>query len=199
MHVNHTEFFNNVLRWPREINALQLQKTHANRKSTSKSRKHLHQCDRRCWKWSQHKQIKKHCKCSQHNQIKNFICSAFLYLVVLWAFAVCFFIWLCCEYLQRVCCQIDEVVFLICRCFFFIFAVRFFIWLCCKHLQHVCCQIDEVVFLIAGVFFLFAACWALSDTIMYQAQAATVLIFIFKGGWIMLRNTAGFAGLSHQL
>ncbi len=25
---------------------------------------------------------------------------------------------LCCEHLQRVCCQIDEVVFLICRCFF---------------------------------------------------------------------------------
>ncbi len=30
-----------LLRWLRELNALQLQKTHANRKSTSKSRKHL--------------------------------------------------------------------------------------------------------------------------------------------------------------
>ncbi len=29
------------------------------------------------------------------------------------------FIWLCCEHLQRVCCQIDEVVFSICMCFFF--------------------------------------------------------------------------------
>ncbi len=54
---------------------LQLQKTYANRKSTSKSRKHLHQFDSRC------------CKCSQHKQIKNFICSAFLCLVVLWVFA----------------------------------------------------------------------------------------------------------------
>ncbi len=31
----------------------------------------------------------KHCECSQHNQIKNFIFSAFLYLVMLWAFAAC--------------------------------------------------------------------------------------------------------------
>ncbi len=63
-----------------------------------------------------------HCKCSQHNQI-NFICSTFLFLVVLWAFAVCFFFWLCCEHLQHVCCQIEEVVFLICRVFF-LFAAR---------------------------------------------------------------------------
>ncbi len=76
--------------------ALQLQKTHANRKSTSKSRKHFHHFDSR---W---------CKCSQHNQIQ-FICSAFLF-------------WLCCEHLR---CQIDESVFLICRCFF-LFAARFF-------------------------------------------------------------------------
>ncbi len=77
------------------------------------------------------------CKCSQHNQIKYFICSAFLCLVVLWVFADC---------------QIDEVVFLICRCFF-LFVVCFFIWLCCEHLQCVCCQIDEVVFLICRCFF----------------------------------------------
>ncbi len=38
-------FMSNKLRWPRELNALQLQKTHANRKSTSKSRKHFHQFD----------------------------------------------------------------------------------------------------------------------------------------------------------
>ncbi len=88
------------LQWPRQLNALQLQKTHANRKSTSKSRKH-HQFNSRC------------CKCSQHNQINNCICSAFICLVVLWVFAVHFFIWL-----QLVCCQNDEVVFLICRCCF---------------------------------------------------------------------------------
>ncbi len=77
------------LRWPRELNALQLQKTHANRKSTSKLRKDFHHFDSRWCKYSQHKQIKKHCKCSQHNQI-HFICSVFLF-------------WLCCEHLQRVC------------------------------------------------------------------------------------------------
>ncbi len=33
------------LRWLRELNALQLQKTHANKKSTSKLRKHLHRFD----------------------------------------------------------------------------------------------------------------------------------------------------------
>ncbi len=61
------------VRWPRELNTLlHLQKTHANRKSTSKSRKLLHQFDSRC------------CKCSQHNQIKN---------------CISFFVWLCCEYL----------------------------------------------------------------------------------------------------
>ncbi len=64
------------LRWPRELNALQLQKTRANRKSTSKSRKYFQQFDSR---W---------CKCSQHKQI-IFYCSAFLFLVVLWAFAAC--------------------------------------------------------------------------------------------------------------
>ncbi len=101
-----------ALRWPRELNALQLEKTHANRKSSRKSRKHFHHFDSR---W---------CKCSQHNQI-NFICSAFLF-------------WLCCEHLQRVRCQIDESVFLICRCFF-LFAARFFFWLCCEHLQRVHC------------------------------------------------------------
>ncbi len=56
--------------WPRELNMLQLQKTHANRKSTSKSRKHLHQFDSRC------------CKCSQHNPINNFICSSLFGCVV---------------------------------------------------------------------------------------------------------------------
>ncbi len=46
-----------------------------------------------------------------HNQI-HFICSAFLY-------------WLCCEHLQHVRCQIDESVFLICRCFFYLQHVSF--------------------------------------------------------------------------
>ncbi len=82
-------------------------KQHANRKSTSKSRKHFHQFDSRWWKCSQHKQIKKN-TANAHNTTKNIL------------FAARFFFWLCCEHLQRVCCQIEEVVFLICRCFFYL-------------------------------------------------------------------------------
>ncbi len=92
------------VRRPRERNALQLQKTQQIEKAPAN-----HQFDRRLCKCSQHKQIKKHCKCSQHKQI-HLICSAFLF-------------WLCCEHLQRVCCQINESFFLICRCFFY-FAAR---------------------------------------------------------------------------
>ncbi len=91
----------------RELNALQLQKTHANRKSTSKSRKHFHQFDSRWCKCSQHKQIKKH-TANAHSTTKYIL------------FAARFLLWLCCEHLQRVCCQIDESVFLICRCFFYL-------------------------------------------------------------------------------
>ncbi len=80
------------------------------------------------------------CKCSRHNQI-HFICSPFLF-------------WLCFEHLQRVRCQIDESVFLMCRCFFFICSV-FLFWLCCEHLQRVRCQIDESVFLICRCFFFY--------------------------------------------
>ncbi len=79
-----------------------------------------------------------HCKCSQHNQI-HFI----------------LFFWLCCEHLQRVCCQIDESVLLICKCFF-LFAARFFFWLCCEHLQRVLSN-RRKCFLNLQVFFLFAA------------------------------------------
>ncbi len=42
-----------IVRWPRDLNTLQLQKTNANRKSTSKSRTYLHQFDSRCCKCSQ--------------------------------------------------------------------------------------------------------------------------------------------------
>ncbi len=68
-----------------------------------KVEKEFHHFDSRWWKCSQHKQIKKHTVNAQHNQI-HFICSAFLF-------------WLCCEHLQRVRCKIEEVVFLISRCF----------------------------------------------------------------------------------
>ncbi len=46
-------------------------------------------------------------------------CSTFLYLVVLWVFAPCFCIWLCCI------------------CSGFLFATRFCIWLCYEYLQRV--------------------------------------------------------------
>ncbi len=36
------------VKWPRELNVLQLKKTNANRKSTSKLREHLHQFDNTC-------------------------------------------------------------------------------------------------------------------------------------------------------
>ncbi len=63
---------------------------------------------------SQHNQIKKQTEikffvwlCCEYLQCVSLfgcvvsICSAFLYLVVLWVFAVRFFIWLCCEHLQH--------------------------------------------------------------------------------------------------
>ncbi len=72
----------------RELKALQLQKTHANRKSTSKIKKTSSSI------WQQALQIlttqtnkETRCKCLQHNQIKLFICRAFLWFAVLWAFA----------------------------------------------------------------------------------------------------------------
>ncbi len=105
-------------------------------------------------------------------QPNTFYLQRISFLVVLWAFAdtlsnwrKCFlnlqvfffylqrfFLWLCCEYFQRVLCQIDESVFLIYRCFF-LFAAHFFFWLCCEHLQRVRCQIDESVSLICRCFF----------------------------------------------
>ncbi len=73
MHVMTQRYdFSCFLRWPRELNALQ--KTHANRKSIRRSRKHFHHFDSRC------------CKCSQHNQM-NSICSAFLFLVYIYMYA----------------------------------------------------------------------------------------------------------------
>ncbi len=43
-------------------------------------------------------------KCCLNLQVFFSICSTFLF-------------WLCCEHLQCVCCQIEEVVSLICMCF----------------------------------------------------------------------------------
>ncbi len=63
------------VRWLRELNSLQLQKTHANRKSTSKSGKHLHQFDSR---W---------CKCSQHIVVS--ICSVCVVKLTKVVFLIC--------------------------------------------------------------------------------------------------------------
>ncbi len=62
----------------------QLHKTHANRKSTSKSRKHFHHFDSRWCKCSQHKHIKKH-TANAHNTTKTFYLQRVSFLVVLWA------------------------------------------------------------------------------------------------------------------
>ncbi len=95
------------LRWPREVNALQLQKTHANRKSTSKSRKHFHPFDSRWWKCSQHKQIKKH-TANTHNTTKSILFAArFFFGCVVSICSVCVV-------------KLTKVVFLICRCFFYL-------------------------------------------------------------------------------
>ncbi len=77
-----------ILRWPRELNALQLQKTHAHRKNTCKLRKQLNQFDNTC-------------AANAHNTTKQkkHAANKILYLVVLWAFAECLFIGLCCEHL----------------------------------------------------------------------------------------------------
>ncbi len=84
------------------------------------------------------------CKCSLHNQTKK--CTANkMYLVVLWAFTVCyslylFVLWLICT----TCCQTDEDVFLICWCFFYL---------------HVFSEV--------------AARWALSATVPYSKRTKT--------------------------
>ncbi len=123
-------FLKHYLRWLRELNVLQLQKTHANRKSTSKSRKDFHQFDSRWWKCSQHKQMKKHTENAHNKCYLQRVC----FLVVLWAFAACVV-------------KLTKAVFLICSAFLF--------WLCCEHLQCVCCQNDENCFLNLQVFFFF--------------------------------------------
>ncbi len=127
------------LRWPRELNALQLQKTHANKKSTSKSRKHFHHFDSRWCKCSQHKQINKH-TANPHNTTKYILFAAhFFFGCVVSICSVCVV-------------KLTKVVLLICRRFF-LFAARFFFWLCCEHLKHVRCKIEKVVSLICRCFF----------------------------------------------
>ncbi len=56
-----------------------------------------------------------HCRYSQHNQTNKRTANKILYLVVLWVFAVRFFV--CVVSICRTCCQTDEDVFLICMCF----------------------------------------------------------------------------------
>ncbi len=75
------------LRWLRELNGLQLKKMDANRKSTSKLRKHLHQFDNKCAVNTQNTEklckltiqpnTEMHCKYLQHNQIQK--CTANTY------------------------------------------------------------------------------------------------------------------------
>ncbi len=63
------------------------------------------------------------CKCSQHNQKKKRAANKMIYLFVLWAFAVCFFICLCCEHLQHLLsnwwrCFLDLLVLFLFACVF---------------------------------------------------------------------------------
>ncbi len=64
-----------------------------------------------------------HCKYSQHNQTKKCETNTIHCLVVLWAFAVCFFICLCCEHLQHLLsnwwrCFLDLLVVFLFACVF---------------------------------------------------------------------------------
>ncbi len=175
----------------------------ANRKSTCELRKQLHQFyNPRAANAHNTTNKETHCKYSQHNQTKKRAPNKILYLVVLWAFAVHFFIWLCSQHNQInnfiwstfLCLFVLWVFvarvlsnwwscFLNLQVFIFLFAARFFVWLCCEHLQCIslfgcvvsicstCCQIDEDVFLICWCFFYLhvfsevAARWALSATV----------------------------------
>ncbi len=113
------------------------------------------------------------------------ICSAVLYLVVLWVFAVRFFIWLCCEYLQ--CVSLFGCVVGICSALLYlvvfwafargslfgcvvsicsvvlylvvlwVFAVWFFIWLCCEYLQ--CVSLFGCVVSVCSVFLYLVVLW----------------------------------------
>ncbi len=59
-------------------------------------------------------------KCSQHNQTKKRTANN-IYLFVLWAFAVCFFICLCCEHLHHLLsnwCFLDLLVLFLFACVF---------------------------------------------------------------------------------
>ncbi len=128
LHITHAHFtkpkWHRLLRWPRELNALQLPQfdnTHAANAHNTTTKRNALQIEKK------HLQIKKtlssiwqrtRCKCPQHNQKRNALQIK------------C--IWLCCEHLQRVslfvfvvsictiCCQNDENVFLICWWFFYL-------------------------------------------------------------------------------
>ncbi len=90
----------------RELNVLQIEKNNLQIKKTTSS----------IWQHTR-------CKCSQHNQTKKRAANENLYLVVLWAFAVRFFICLCCEHLQHLLsnwwrCFLDLLVLFLFACFF---------------------------------------------------------------------------------
>ncbi len=68
-------YFIVIVRWPRDLKF----RKHANRKSSSKSRKYLYQFDSRCCNCSQHKQIKKH-TANYHNCINYLQCISLFVL-----------------------------------------------------------------------------------------------------------------------
>ncbi len=148
-----------ALRWPRELNALQLQKTHANRKSTSKSRKHFHHFDSR---W---------CKCSQHNQI-HFICSAFLFLVVLWAFVACALSnW-------RKCFLNLQVFFFFCSAFLFL--VVLWAFAACALLNwRKCFSNLQMYFFICGAILFLVVLWAFAACALLNWRSVFLICMCF--------------------
>ncbi len=66
---------------------------------------------------------------------------------------MCFFVWLCCEYLQCVSlfgCVVSICSEFLCLVVLCVFAVCFFIWLCCEYLQ--CVSLFGCVVSICSVF-----------------------------------------------
>ena len=76
--------FDSVRRWPWELTALQLEKTHAKRQNTSKLRKHLHQCGHRTVLCSG--QMKANSSSNWHRSSEMHMCP-----VMSWISTNCFF------------------------------------------------------------------------------------------------------------
>ncbi len=179
LHITHAHFtkpkWHRLLRWPRELNALQLPQidnTHAaNAHNTSKKKRNALQIEKNTCKLRKHsRQFDNTHAANAHNtttkrnalQIEKKHLQIKKTLSSIWQCTRCKCpqhnqkrnalqikcIWLCCEHLQRVS-----------------------LFVCVVSICTICCQNDENVFLICWCFFYLhvfsevAACWALLATV----------------------------------